>query len=162
MYLHPGQSLWPNPGLWHTRMIQVFFDIWVCGGCLNIQALTVSFMWFLKYFGSLYALYFQSTSFSDLAMIFFWKDCHQKDQMQVFRGLCSADVIGNFLKKQQARTSWNTKRKDLKLIICISSQQPILLKNSWKEPWRNKSLPYPRLSLNTSLPVLWNVVGAKL
>lgn len=56
----------------------------LCGGCLNIQALTVTLMCFLKYLESLYTLFFQSTSFSDLAIIFFWKDYLQKVQMQLF------------------------------------------------------------------------------
>lgn len=47
----------------------MLFDVFLCGGSLNIQALTVTFMCFLKYFESSYALCFQNTSLSDLAMI---------------------------------------------------------------------------------------------
>jgi len=48
----------------------MLFDVFVCGECLNIKALTVTFTCFLKHFESLYALCFQNTFFSDLAMIF--------------------------------------------------------------------------------------------
>lgn len=78
----------------------MLFDVFLCGGCLDIQALTVTFMCFLQYLKSFCAFCFQSTSFSDLAIIFFWKDYLDNVQMQVFRKVCSTDVIAYFLKKK--------------------------------------------------------------